>query len=105
MVVHFKQNYLQKMYQTGKSTDKKHRFQPEIIRKYIRVVDIMISQPDVIALMKYNSLNYEKLKGNKAGLSSVRVNDQYRIEFEETIVENQTVATVCCITELSNHYK
>jgi len=105
MVVYFKQNYLQEMYKTGKSTDKKHRFQPEIIRKYIRVVDLMISQPDVLALMKYHSLNYEKLQGNKAGLSSVRVNDQYRIEFEETIVENQTVASVCNITELSNHYK
>jgi proteic killer suppression protein len=65
----------------------------------------MIRQPDTTALAKYNSLNYEKLKGSKAGLSSVRVNDQYRIEFEEKIVENQTVAIVCNITELSNHYK
>jgi len=55
--------------------------------------------------MKYNSLNYEKLKGNKAGLSSARINDKYRIEFEEETVENQTVATICNITELSNHYK
>jgi toxin HigB-1 len=43
----------------------------------------MIEQADVTALSQYNSLNYEKLKGDKAGLSSVRVNDQYRIEFEE----------------------
>jgi len=105
MDINFKQDYLREIYQTGKSADKKHRFQPEIIRKYIRVVDIMMSQPDVLALMKYNSLNYEKLKGNKAGLSSVRVNDQYRIEFEEDIVENQTVATICNIIESSNHYK
>jgi len=105
MDIYFKKDYLREMYQTGKSTDKKHRFQPEIIRKYIRVIDVMISQPDVIALMRYNSLNYEKLKGNKAGISSVRVNDQYRIEFEEYIVENKTVATICNIIELSNHYK
>ena len=38
----------------------------------------------VLELMRYNSLNYERLEGDKAGLSSVRVNDQYRIEFEET---------------------
>ncbi len=105
MEIYFKKDYLQEIYQTGKSTDKKYRFQPEIIRKYIRIVDIMISQPDVVTLMKYNSLNYEKLTGDKAGLSSVRVNDKYRIEFEEEIVENQTVATICNITELSNHYK
>ena len=37
--------------------------------------------------MKINSLNYEKLKGDKKGLSSVRVNDRYRIEFEEYTVD------------------
>ena len=105
MDITFEKDYLREMYQKGKTTDKKHRFQPAIIRKYIRVIDLMISQPDTIALAKYNSLNYEKLKGNKAGISSVRVNDQYRIEFEEKTVDNQTVAIICNITELSNHYK
>ena len=65
----------------------------------------MISQSDTMALLKYNALRYEQLKGDKTGLSSVRVNDQYRIEFEEKTVENQTIATICNITELSNHYK
>ena len=105
MDITFEKDYLREMYQTGKTTDKKHRFQPAIIRKYIRVIDLMISQPDTTSLAKYNSLNYEKLKGNKAGLSSVRVNDQYRVEFEEKTVDNQTVAIICNITELSNHYK
>jgi len=105
MEVTFEKEYLREMYRTGKTTDKKHRFQPAIIRKYIRVIDIMINQPDTVALADYNSLNYEKLKGKKAGLSSVRINDQYRIEFEEKIVESQSVATICNITELSNHYK
>ena len=105
MNIYFKKDYLLEIYQTGKSTDKKHRFQPEVIRKYIRVIDVMMSQPDVTALTKYHSLNYEKLKGNKAGISSVRVNDKYRIEFEEDVIEGQTVATICNIIELSNHYK
>jgi len=105
MDITFEKDYLCEMYQTGKTTDKKHRFQPAIIRKYIRIIDLMISQPDTVALAKYNSLNYEKLKGDKAGLSSIRVNDQYRIEFEEKTVENQIVAVICNITELSNHYK
>jgi len=48
MDIYFKKDYLHEIYQTGKSTDKKYRFQPEIIRKYIRVVDIMMSQPDVM---------------------------------------------------------
>ena len=61
--------------------------------------------PDVTSLMQYNSLNYEKLTGEKKGLSSVRVNDQYRIEFEENMKDGETVATICNITDLSNHYK
>lgn len=105
MDVTFEQNYLREMYQTGRTSGKKHRFQPEIIRKYVRVIDLMIDQPNVLALKKYNSLNYEKLKGDKEGLSSVRLNDQYRLEFEEKIVGDQTVTTICNIVDLSNHYK
>ena len=104
MEIIFNEEYLQEMYCTGK-TDKKYRFQPQIIRKYIRVIDLMQETSNVFGLMRYNSLNYEKLKGDKAGLSSVRVNDQYRIEFEEHIKDGEVVATICNITDLSNHYK
>jgi proteic killer suppression protein len=69
------------------------------------IIDVMIDQPDTSALKKYNGLNYENLKGDKAGLSSVRVNDKYRIEFEEKIIGEQSVTTICNIVELSNHYK
>ena len=76
-----------------------------IIRKYIRVINLMIDAQDILELMQYNSLNYEKLKGEKIGLSSVRVNDQYRIEFEERMKDGETVTTICNIIDLSNHYK
>jgi proteic killer suppression protein len=105
MEVTFEKDYLRDLYKTGKTADKKHRFQPPVIRKYIRVIDLINEQPDILALRKYNGLNYEQLKGDKSGLSSVRVNDQYRIEFEEKIVGNQSIATICNIVELSNHYK
>lgn len=65
----------------------------------------MVNEDNVLGLTKYNSLNYEHLSGNKEGLSSVIVNDQYRIEFEEEIEDGKTIATICNITELSNHYK
>lgn len=104
MEIIFNEEYLREMYTTGK-TDKKHRFQPQVIRKYIRVIDLMRDTSNVLGLMRYNALNYEKLEGDKAGLSSVRVNDQYRIEFKEHIRDGETVATICNITNLSNHYK
>ena len=104
MVIIFNEEYLQEMYETGK-TDKKHRFQPQIIRKYIRVIDLMRNTSDVLGLMRYNALNYEKLKDDKAGLSSVRINDQYRIEFTVEQVSSETILTICNILDLSNHYK
>ena len=71
----------------------------------MKVVDLMFCSPNTLSLAKYNSLHYERLIGDKAGLSSLRVNDQYRIEFEEHVKEGETVATICNITELSNHYQ
>lgn len=105
MEVNFEQEYLYDLYTKGTTTDKKHRFQPGIARKYVKVVKLMIEQDDVNGLMKYGSPHYEHLHGDKEGVSSVRVNDQYRIEFSEVVEEDKTIATICNITELSNHYK
>ena len=45
------------------------------------------------------------LKGDKQGIESVRVNNQYRIEFKTTKIMSEIVVTLCNIQELSNHYK
>ncbi|MDD6552467.1 MAG: type II toxin-antitoxin system RelE/ParE family toxin [Prevotellaceae bacterium] len=105
MQVIFRQKYLKELYEKGRSSDKKHRFQQAIIKKYGRVVNLMIAVDNVLGLNKYGSLHYEHLHGDKEGLSSVRVNDQYRIEFEESIKDGETIASICEIIELSNHYK
>ena len=105
MIINFEQDYLYELYTQGKAKDKKHRFQPQIVNKYIRVVLLMSKEIDVQGLTKYGSLHYEHLHGDKEGLSFVRVNDQYRIEFREEIEDGKKIATICNITELSNHYK
>jgi len=105
MIVTFKQTYLQQLYTDGKASDKKHRYRPQIVSKYVKVVNLMKQQENVLGLAKYGSLHYEKLHGDKEGISSVRVNDQYRIEFTEGTEAGKQIATICNITELSNHYK
>lgn len=55
--------------------------------------------------MLINSLNYEVLKGDKKGVSSIRVNNKYRIEFTVKETMDEPIITVCNIIELSNHYK
>lgn len=105
MIATFGKEYLQKLYYTGKSGDKKHRFQPDIVRRYIDRINILISKESIEALYNLKSLHYEVLKGDKAGISSIRVNDQYRIEFVVSESDSEPVVTICNIIELSNHYK
>jgi proteic killer suppression protein len=105
MELKFDKTYLRELYETGKVTDKKHRFQPDVVKKYQARIGILGRASRIEDLYTINSLHYEVLKGDKQGLSSIRVNDQYRIEFRTTQVFSKTVATVCNIIELSNHYK
>ena len=55
MEVYFNEDYLRELYTSGVS-DKKHRFQPQIIRKYIRVIDLMIELPNVNSLIDRKSV-------------------------------------------------
>ena len=104
MVVAFEKEYLRDLYEAGKS-DKKHRFQPDIVKRYKRGIDYLKQARNVEELFLLPSLHYEVLKGDKAGVSSIRVNDQYRIEFTVGQVSEPIVVTICSIIELSNHYK
>ena len=105
MEIKFDKEYLRELYEIGKATDKKYRFQPDIVKRYQARIETLESAENVEKLYTINSLHYEVLKGDKKGLESVRVNDKYRIEFKTTKIVSETVATICNIIELSNHYK
>lgn len=107
MIVTFEYEYLSILYEDGKSPDKKHRFQPDIdiIRRYQKAIKFLKNASCIEALWPIRSLQYEVLTGDKAGLSSVRVNDQYRVEFTVTLNDAELILTICNVTELSNHYK
>lgn len=102
MNIKFDKDYLRELFYEGAARDKHHRYQPDIIKKYINVVNILDSVEKPEDLFRYKSLHYEKLIGDKKGLESVRVNNQYRIESQTS--ENNEI-TICNIIELSNHYK
>ncbi|WP_300793645.1 type II toxin-antitoxin system RelE/ParE family toxin [uncultured Bacteroides sp.] len=104
MIVAFNKDYLRELYETGKN-DKKHRFQPDIVKRYKDRINTLKNKDSIEALYNMKSLHYEVLKGDKAGISSIRVNDQYRIEFTVSEEEAETVVYICNILELSNHYK
>lgn len=105
MHIEFDKEYLRELYEQGCTNDKKHRFQPEIVRGYQKAVLTLLSANCVTDLFCNHALNYEMLQGDKAGVSSVRINRKYRLEFTVRDVMNEQIITVCKLLDISNHYK
>lgn len=106
MNVEFEKEYLVELYETGKTSNKKYRFQPNVINGYLKCVKALINASNMEDLYTFRSLNYEKLKGDKKGLSSLRINDQYRLEFREIPnMNNQSIIEICSLVDITNHYK
>ena len=105
MLIEFDKDYLFELYTVGKTSDKKHRYQPEIIRGYQKAVFQLYAANVITDLFQSKALNYEVLKGDKQGISSVRINKQYRLEFTVREVMNEQIITICRLLDISNHYK
>ena len=54
MFITFEETYLQDLYEKGKTGDKKHRYQPDIVRRYQKCIQLMKKVPDIESLAKYN---------------------------------------------------
>ena len=61
MKVEFEKEYLKELYETGKTTEKKHRFQPQVIKGYLKCVRALRRATRIEDLFLFHSLNYEKL--------------------------------------------
>ena len=106
MIILFDKDYLKELYYDGKCSDKKRRFQPQVVKSYVRCVKMLERARMIEDLFPFHGLNYEVLKGGKKGLSSVRINNQYRLEFEVTI-DRETedkVINICRLIDITNHY-
>jgi proteic killer suppression protein len=105
MEINFTEDYLKELYEEGKTKNKKHRFQKDIIKKYKQTIDKLRVAKNIEELYPIKSLNYEKLIGKKKGIESVRVDNKYRIEFISSVEgEEANTITICSIIDLSNHY-
>lgn len=85
MVIEFEKEYLSELYYEGKCSDKKHRFQPQVIRNYVKRIVILAEALNVEALYPLNSLNYEVLTGVKkvfhlfGSINNIGWNLKYRL--------------------------
>jgi proteic killer suppression protein len=104
MIVTFEEIYLKELYLKGRTSDKKHRFQPDIVKRYKDRVNFLMKVSSKEELYPVKSLHFEALQGDKKGEFSIRVNEKYRIEFTLEEDVEQPILTICNIVELSNHY-
>ena len=104
MKIDFDKKHLEELYLNGKTKNKKHRLQPNVVKKYIQTIDKLRAANNIEELYPIKSLNYERLSGNKKGLESVRINNKYRIEFKTKKSLYQEI-TICSIIDISNHYQ
>ena len=105
MNIIFDKEYLHDLFFKGNTTDKKHRFQPEVIRGYQKAVTALASANCIEDLFPYKSLNYEALSGNKNGINSVRCNRKYRLEFIVNEEGCEPIIKICRLLDITNHYK
>lgn len=109
MEIEFKCQSLADLYEDKPTTDKRFKSNKKLVGKYIKTVDKLKIVTRIEDLYQLHSLNYEKLKGDLVGHSSVRIDDKYRLIFEEiTSTPEQSGAitpiVILRIEEISNHY-
>ncbi len=79
----------------------KYKFAKHIVEKYKMRIGQLIDAPDLKTISRIKSLNLEKLKGDRKGQMSIRVDDQFRICFYE-LDENEIAIE---ILELTDYHK
>lgn len=89
MFIEFDKDYLRELFEDGRTSDKKNRYQPEVIWGDFKCVMFLKRAESVEQLYRINALNYEVLQGDKIGISSVRINRKYRLEFTVREVMNE----------------
>lgn len=70
-----------------------------VIKSARRKLTVLRAAPDDRSLRNWKSLRYEKLKGDRAGQRSIRVNDQYRIVFTLDDDAQPPIVTIIAIED------
>ena len=104
MTIEYDQEYLEELYLDSKCSDKKHRYQPQVITKYQRRIDTLIAANRIEDLFVFNSLNFESIDSAN-NLYSIRIDYHYRLIIKITMTQTEPVVTIARIMEISNHYQ
>ncbi len=102
MVIEYEKDYLEELYNDGKCTNKKYRFQKSVVMKYQKRIDTLMAANRLEDLFVFNSLNFEALDN---GFYSIRIDYHYRLEFRIKQERSEAIVTICTVTDITNHYQ
>jgi len=83
----------------------KQGFNKEVVEQYRSIIAYISDARDTNDLRKIKSFHFERLRGDKLGLYSIRVTKKYRLEFMITKGGDIIIEEIIIIENLSNHYK
>lgn len=75
----FKNKKLKVLYTEEKGA---HKYSPGIVDAFVDVMSVISAAVDERDLRKLKGLRYEKLRGDRKGQHSIRLNDQFRLIVE-----------------------
>ena len=67
-----------------------------VIKSARRKLTVLRAAPDDRALLNWNSLHYKKLRGNREGTRSIRLNEKHRMVF--SLDENADPQTITILS-------
>lgn len=103
MEIRYEKEYLGELYEKGYCKNKKYRFQPQVLKKYQKRIDILMAATRIEDLFALNSLNFESLE--ETDKYSIRIDYHYRLEFKISKTEEEPIITICLITDITNLYQ
>ena len=72
-----------------------------VIKSARRKLTVLRAAPDDRSLRNWKSLRYEKLKGNREGQRSIRINNQYRMVFR---LDDEIVPPTITILSIEDYH-
>ena len=98
----FHDKHLADLYQTGRS--RKHRLPPGLAETFVERVNRIEAAVTIADLREPPSMRFEKLAGGQNRFS-IRLNRQYRLEFEIAFEDAERTRGAVEILAVSKHYE
>ena len=101
MQIEFENKKLQYLYEKGAS--RKYPLEPRLINKFFMRIQQLEAAVTIYDLMRTTSLKFERLKST-ADQFSIRLNQEYRLEFRIRFDNKSRTKGKVYIKEISKHY-